>query len=108
LLIFGLGSLVVSLSGDFTMLLVGRAIQGFGASGIFPVASAVIGDIYPPKKRGRVLGIVGAVFGIAFIIGLIQECFSIPVYHAWIHLHNRFFPEESCKGNKYEACGMIY
>jgi len=69
LLIFGLGSLVVSLSGDFTMLLAGRAIQGFGASGIFPVTSAVIGDIYPPKKRGRVLGIVGAVFGIAFIIG---------------------------------------
>ena len=69
LMIFGAGSLVVSLSGDFTSLLTGRAIQGFGASGIFPVASAVVGDIYPPEKRGRVLGIIGAVFGIAFIIG---------------------------------------
>lgn len=69
LLIFGLGSLLVSFSGDVTMLLTGRAVQGFGASGIFPVASAVIGDIFPPDKRGRMLGIVGAVWGIAFIIG---------------------------------------
>ncbi|MEE4115397.1 MAG: MFS transporter [Marinilabiliaceae bacterium] len=69
LLIFGLGSVIVSFSGNFTALLTGRAIQGLGASGIFPVASAVIGDIFPPEKRGRVLGIIGAVFGIAFIIG---------------------------------------
>ncbi len=69
LMIFGMGSLVVSLSDNFTFLLVGRAIQGFGASGIFPVASAVIGDIFPPEKRGRMLGIIGAVFGIAFLIG---------------------------------------
>jgi len=69
LMIFGIGSLVVSLSGNFSSLLTGRAIQGFGASGIFPVASAVIGDIFPPGKRGRMLGVIGAVFGIAFIVG---------------------------------------
>jgi len=67
--IFALGSLVVAISQSFTVLLVGRAIQGFGASGIFPVASAVVGDIFPPEKRGRVLGLIGAVFGLAFLIG---------------------------------------
>jgi len=66
---FALGSLIVSLSEDFTILLVGRAVQGFGASGIFPVASAVVGDIFPKEKRGRVLGLIGAVFGLAFLIG---------------------------------------
>jgi MFS family permease len=40
LMLFGLGSVVVSISGDYTALLSGRAIQGLGASGIFPVASA--------------------------------------------------------------------
>ena len=67
--VFGLGSLVVSLSHDITMLLIGRAIQGFGSSGIFPVASAVIGDVFPIEKRGRSLGLIGAVFGFAFILG---------------------------------------
>lgn len=67
--IFTLGSLIVSLSDNFNILLTGRAIQGFGASGFLPVASAVIGDVFPPEKRGRMLGLIGAVFGIAFIIG---------------------------------------
>ena len=67
--VFALGSLIVAFADNITILLLGRAVQGFGASGIFPVASAVIGDIYPPEKRGRTLGMIGAVFGIAFIIG---------------------------------------
>jgi len=69
LTIFAIGSLIVALSHNFNILLAGRAVQGFGASGIFPVASAVVGDIYPPEKRGRALGLIGAVFGIAFILG---------------------------------------
>ncbi len=67
--IFALGSTVLVFSESFTALLIGRAIQGFGASGIFPVASAVVGDIFPPEKRGAALGMIGAVFGIAFIMG---------------------------------------
>jgi EmrB/QacA subfamily drug resistance transporter len=67
--IFAIGSLVVAVSPNFTILLIGRAIQGFGAGGIFPVASAVIGDTFPEENRGSALGLIGAVFGIAFIIG---------------------------------------
>lgn len=67
--IFGTGSLLVSVSHNITYLLIGRAIQGFGSSGIFPVALAVIGDVFPVEKRGRALGLIGAVFGLAFLIG---------------------------------------
>nr|MDA3821263.1 MFS transporter [Bacteroidales bacterium] len=69
LILFGTGSLIVSFSESYTTLLIGRSVQGFGASGIFPVASAVVGDIFPQEKRGRVLGLIGAVFGLAFLIG---------------------------------------
>lgn len=80
--IFALGSLVVALSGNISMLLTGRAIQGFGASGIFPVASAVIGDIFPPEKRGKALGMIGAVFGMAFLIGPVIAGLMLK-YFAW-------------------------
>ena len=54
--LFGLGSAIVLVSPSFGVLLLGRAIQGFGAGGIFPVAAAVIGDTFPPEKRGGALG----------------------------------------------------
>lgn len=69
LLLFGVGSGIVALAHSFPLLIAGRAIQGFGASGIFPVASATVGDIFSVEKQGRALGLIGAVFGIAFIIG---------------------------------------
>ena len=50
--LFALGSLLVALSPSFLFVLIGRAIQGFGAGGIFPVASAVIGDTFPAEKKG--------------------------------------------------------
>ena len=69
--IFAIGSLIVAVSPHnlFAVLLVGRALQGFGAGGVFPVASAVIGDSFPPEKRGSALGLIGAVFGLAFLVG---------------------------------------
>ncbi len=68
-LLFALGSVVVALAPSLAWVIVGRGIQGFGAGGIFPVASAVIGDTFPPERRGRALGIIGSVFGVAFLIG---------------------------------------
>lgn len=69
--LFGIGSLIVALSPTYLFggLLLGRALQGLGAGGIFPVASAVIGDTFPPDKRGGALGLIGSVFGLAFLVG---------------------------------------
>lgn len=67
--LFAAGSLIVALAPGFGVLLAGRAIQGLGAGGIFPVAAAVIGDTFPPERRGGALGLIGAVFGLAFLIG---------------------------------------
>lgn len=67
--IFLSGSLITALAESTLVLFIGRALQGLGAAGIFPVATAVIGDVFPPDKRGRALGTIGAVFGIAFMLG---------------------------------------
>lgn len=67
--LFAIGSFITITSISFEMLLIGRAIQGIGAGGIFPVANAFIGDIFPPEKRGGALGIISSVWGISSVLG---------------------------------------
>jgi EmrB/QacA subfamily drug resistance transporter len=86
--LFAAGSLLVAAAPTFEVVLAGRAIQGFGAGGIFPVASAVIGDIFPPDKRGRALGLIGAVFGLAFLIGPIIGGVLLAFSWHWLFLIN--------------------
>lgn len=69
ILLFAIGSLITITSISFEMLLLGRAVQGIGAGGIFPVANAFIGDIYPPEKRGGALGILSSVWGLSSVLG---------------------------------------
>ena len=87
--LFAVGSLVVALAPSFLFVLIGRAVQGFGAGGIFPVASAVIGDTFPAEKRGSALGLIGAVFGLAFLIGPILGgvILSLATWH-WLFFIN--------------------
>lgn len=86
--LFALGSLLVAAAQSFEMLLVGRAVQAFGAGGIFPVASAVIGDALPPEKRGRALGLIGAVFGVAFLLGPLLAALLLRFGWQWLFLVN--------------------
>lgn len=66
---FALGSLLIARATSFSALLVGRAVQGLSAGGITPTASAVVGDVFPSEQRAKVLGLVGATFGMAFLVG---------------------------------------
>ena len=67
--LFAIGSLCIAIAPDFDLLLVSRALQGIGAGGIAPVASAVIGDVFTAERRGRILGLIGATHGMAFVLG---------------------------------------
>jgi EmrB/QacA subfamily drug resistance transporter len=67
--IFLIGSALCGLAQGMTQLVIFRAIQGLGAGGLFPLALAVIGNIVPPRDRGRYQGLIGAVFAAASIIG---------------------------------------
>ena len=86
--IFGAGSALVAAAPTYGVVLAGRAVQGLGAGGIFPVASAVIGDVFPPERRGSALGLIGAVFGVAFLIGPILGGVLLLLGWQWLFLIN--------------------
>ena len=67
--LFLLGSFLSGLSQDMFQLILFRGIQGLGAGALFPIALAVIGDLFSPKERGKYQGLFGAVFGISALIG---------------------------------------
>lgn len=86
--LFAAGSLWAILSPSWNQLVFARVLQGFGAGGIFPIATATIGDLVPMDKRGRILGLIGAVFGIAFLIGPILGGVCLLFSWHWIFLIN--------------------
>lgn len=69
LVLFIIGSIVAGMSVNMEMLIVCRAIQGFGGGILIPVATAAVADFYAPKDRGRMQGLLGAFFGIGSGIG---------------------------------------
>ncbi len=67
--LFALGSLLAITAENYPLFLLARAIQALGAGGIFPVATAAIGDVIPLEKRGAALGAVAATWGAAAVLG---------------------------------------
>jgi multidrug resistance protein len=87
--VFALGSLLIALSPSFWMVVASRAVQGMGAGGITPTASAVVGDIFAPEKRGKMLGLIGATYGMAFVLGPpLASALMVALSWHWIFLLN--------------------
>ena len=69
ILIFLAGSMLAGLSQTMGELIGFRALQGIGAGGLMVGAQAIIGDIVPPRERGRYMGLIGSVFAVASVAG---------------------------------------
>jgi EmrB/QacA subfamily drug resistance transporter len=67
--LFLLGSALCGLSQNMLQLIAFRAFQGLGGGGLMAIALSIIGDIIPPRERGRYQGYFGAVFGVSSVAG---------------------------------------
>jgi len=69
IIIFLIGSALCGLSQNMPQLIAFRAVQGIGGGGLMAIAFAIIGDVIPPRERGRYQGYFGAVFGLSSVAG---------------------------------------
>jgi EmrB/QacA subfamily drug resistance transporter len=89
LTIFLIGSALCGLAQGMSELIAFRAIQGLGGGGLMVSAQAAIGDVVPPRERGKWSGLFGAVFGVSSVAGpLIGGFLTSNVSWRWIFYVN--------------------
>ena len=69
LVVFLSASALCGLSSSMTQLIVFRGLQGIGGGTLVSSAFIIVGEIFPPRQRGKYMGLVSAMFGVASILG---------------------------------------
>lgn len=82
LFVFLLGSALCGLAQSMVQLSIFRAIQGIGGGALMPIAFTIVFDVFPPEKRGKMIALLGATFGISSVFGPLLGAY-ITEYISW-------------------------
>ena len=82
LIVFLIGSALCGIAQSIVQLSVFRAIQGIGGGALMPIAFTIVFDIFPPENRGKMTGLLGAVFGASSVLGPLLGAY-ITDYISW-------------------------
>lgn len=69
ILIFVVGSVICGTAGTMNTVIAGRVVQGLGGGGLIVTCMTAVGDLMPPRERGKAQGFLGAAFGVSTVIG---------------------------------------
>ena len=77
IVVFLVGSVLCGAAQNMYELIAFRGLQGIGGGGLISLVFAIIGDVIPPRERGRYQGYFGAVFGVSSVVGPLAGGFSV-------------------------------
>ncbi|MFJ1895143.1 DHA2 family efflux MFS transporter permease subunit [Streptomyces sp. NPDC088115] len=89
IVIFLIGSALCGIAQNMPQLIGFRALQGLGGGGLIVLSMAIVGDIVPPRERGKYQGLFGAVFGMTSVLGpLLGGFFTEQLSWRWVFYIN--------------------
>ncbi|WP_225799666.1 MFS transporter [Streptomyces sp. NK15101] len=89
IVVFLIGSALCGIAQNMPQLIAFRAIQGLGGGGLMVLSMAIVGDLVPPRERGRYQGLFGAVFGATSVLGpLLGGLFTEHLSWRWVFYVN--------------------